>query len=67
MLLFHALMNFTGEFLGLAPEIFPYMLVGSVLAAVAVVAGSRMMRSDPQRHLRPMNGPGAAGSELEHA
>lgn len=67
VLLFHALMNFTGEFLGLAPEIFPYMLVGSVLAAAAVVAGSRVMRSGPLRHRRPMNGQEAVGSEPEHA
>lgn len=44
VLLFHGLMNFTGEFLGLAPEIFPYTLVGNFLAAAAVVAGSRVMR-----------------------
>ena len=38
------MMNFTGEFLGLAPGIFPFMLVGNLLAAVAVVLGLRFMR-----------------------
>lgn len=47
VLLFHAMMNFTGEFLGLAPEIFPFMLIGNLLAAAAVVAGSRFMRRSP--------------------
>jgi uncharacterized protein len=44
VLLFHGMMNFTGEFLGLAPEIFPFMLIGNLLAAATVVAGSRVMR-----------------------
>jgi membrane protease YdiL (CAAX protease family) len=44
VLLFHGMMNFTGEFLRLAPEIFPFMLIGNFLAAAAVVAGSRVMR-----------------------
>ncbi len=43
-ILFHGMMNFTGEFLGLAPEIFPFMLIGNFFAAAAVVAGSRGMR-----------------------
>lgn len=43
-LLFHGMMNFTGEFLGLSPEIFPFMLIGNLLAAAAVVMGSRFMR-----------------------
>ncbi len=46
VLLFHGMMNFTGEFLGIAPEIFPFMLVGNLIAAIAVVAGSRAMRPD---------------------
>jgi membrane protease YdiL (CAAX protease family) len=44
-LLFHGMMNFTGEILGLAPEVFPLMLLGNLLAAAAVAAGSRVMRS----------------------
>lgn len=52
VLLFHGMMNFTGEFLGLAPEIFPYMLVGNFLAAAAVVAGSHAMRP---RRVSPLN------------
>lgn len=51
VLLFHGMMNFTGEFLGLAPEIFPFMLVGNLLAATAVVVGSRAMQ--PARVLAP--------------
>ena len=53
VLLFHGLMNFTGELLGLAPEIFPYMLVGNLLAAAAVVAGSRAMRPEAATRLLP--------------
>lgn len=35
-------MNFTGEFLGLAPEMFPFMLVGNFLVAgVLIVAWYR--------------------------
>lgn len=44
VLLFHGMMNFTGEFLGLAPEIFPFTLIGNILVAAAVVAGSHVMR-----------------------
>jgi hypothetical protein len=47
VLVFHAMMNFTGEFLGLAPEIFPFMLVGNFVAAAAVVDGSRSMWRSP--------------------
>ncbi len=53
-LLFHGMMNFTGEFLGLASDIFPFMLVGNLLAATAVVMGSRVMR--PRRS--PASNPG---------
>lgn len=35
--LFHAMMNLTGEFLGLAPEMFPFMLMGKLLAATVLV------------------------------
>jgi len=42
VLLFHGMMNFTGEFLGLAPEMFPFMLLGSFLAATAVVVYWRL-------------------------
>ncbi|WP_191965842.1 MULTISPECIES: CPBP family intramembrane glutamic endopeptidase [Haloferax] len=45
VLLFHGLMNLTGEFLGLAPEMFPFLLVGTALAAMAVVVSWR--RSQP--------------------
>ncbi|WP_255198470.1 CPBP family intramembrane glutamic endopeptidase [Halorarius litoreus] len=42
VLLFHGTMNLTGEFLGLAPELFPVTLVGTaLLAAVLVVAWRR--------------------------
>jgi len=36
-LLFHGMMNLTGEFLGLAPEMFPFMLAGNFLAATVLV------------------------------
>ncbi len=41
-ILFHGMMNFTGEFLGLAPDVFPLLLVGNlVVASVLVLAWSR--------------------------
>ena len=40
VLLFHGMMNFSGELLGLAPEVFPFMLLGNLIAATAVVIGS---------------------------
>lgn len=46
-LLFHGMMNLTGEFLGLAPEIFPFMLIGNFVAAAVVVTGSRSMQRGP--------------------
>lgn len=50
-LLFHGMMNLTGELLGLAPEIFPLMLVSNLLVATAVVVGSRAMRPRAWRRL----------------
>lgn len=41
VLLFHGMMNFSGEFLGLAPEMFPFMLIGRLLAASVIVLGWR--------------------------
>lgn len=35
--LFHAMMNLTGEFLGLAPEMFPFLLSGHLLIAGVLV------------------------------
>jgi membrane protease YdiL (CAAX protease family) len=43
-LLFHGMMNFTGEFLGLVPEMFPFMLVGNVLAASVLIVAWRRSR-----------------------
>lgn len=37
VVLFHAMMNLTGEFLGLAPEMFPFMLLGNLLVAAMLV------------------------------
>lgn len=37
VVLFHAMMNLTGEFLGLAPEMFPFMLLGNLLVAAVLV------------------------------
>ena len=44
VLLFHGMMNFTGEFLGLAPEMFPFMLVGNFLAGTVLVVAWRRSR-----------------------
>jgi len=41
VLLFHGMMNFTGELLGLASEMFPIMLVGNALVATVVVLSWR--------------------------
>ncbi|MCW5621324.1 MAG: CPBP family intramembrane metalloprotease [Burkholderiales bacterium] len=43
-LLFHGMMNFTGEFLGLAPEMFPFMLAGNALAAAVLILSWRRSR-----------------------
>lgn len=56
-LLFHGMMNFTGELLDLAREIFPFMLIGNLVAAVVVVAGSRSMRRGPMSPSNPGAGP----------
>jgi uncharacterized protein len=37
-LVFHGMMNLTGEFLGISPEMYPFVLWGHALAAAAVVA-----------------------------
>lgn len=56
VLLFHGTMNLTGEFLGLAPELFPVSLVGTALLAAVVVVywrrtGSTGAGREPrQRH-----------------
>jgi len=44
-LIFHGMMNFTGEFLGLAPEMFPFMLVGNMIAAGILIAAWRKSRN----------------------
>ena len=41
VLLFHGMMNFTGEFLGLASEMFPFLLLGNLLAATVLVSSWR--------------------------
>lgn len=41
VLLFHGMMNFTGELLGLAPELFPFLLLGNVLLGVVLVLSWR--------------------------
>ncbi len=43
-LLFHGMMNLTGELLGLAPEVFPFMLIGNFLAVLVFVWSTRPMR-----------------------
>lgn len=40
VLLFHAMMNFTGEWLRISPDMYPFMLTGTLLAAL--FAGWRM-------------------------
>lgn len=37
VILFHGMMNLTGEFLGLASEMFPFLLLGNLLAATFLV------------------------------
>lgn len=44
VLLFHGMMNFTGEVLGLAAELFPLMLAGNAIAASAVIVSWRRAR-----------------------
>lgn len=46
VLVLHGMMNLTGEFLGIAPDMYPFVLTGHVLAAVAAVLAMR--RSDPR-------------------
>lgn len=45
VLVLHGMMNLTGEFLGIAPDMYPFVLTGHVLAAVAAVLDMR--RSTP--------------------
>lgn len=47
VVLFHGMMNLTGELLGLAPEMFPFMLVGNALLGGLLVFAWR--RQDKQR------------------
>jgi uncharacterized protein len=61
-LLFHGMMNLTGELLGISPEMYPFVLVGHALAAGAVVV--RWRRTLPARptgsldqRTRPGSGP----------
>lgn len=51
VLVFHAMMNLSGEFLGITADMYPFMLVGAVAAAVAVLASWRRRAT-----------PGAAGA-----
>ena len=41
VLVFHGMMNLSGEFLGLAPEMFPFLLLGYALAAILLVLSWR--------------------------
>ena len=45
VLLIHSLMNLTGEFLGLADEMFPFQLPALVLVVIALVASGRLSES----------------------
>ncbi len=36
-LVFHAMMNFTGEWLRISPDMYPFMLSGKVLMALVIV------------------------------
>lgn len=44
VLLFHGTMNLTGELLGLAPEMFPFLLAGNALAATVILTAWRWPR-----------------------
>lgn len=48
-LLFHGMMNFSGEFLGLAPEMFPFMLIGRLLVVSVLVLAWRRTGSELAR------------------
>ncbi|WP_372966321.1 CPBP family intramembrane glutamic endopeptidase [Marinobacter sp.] len=37
VLIFHGMMNFTGEWLRISPDMYPFMLIGNLLAAVLLV------------------------------
>ncbi len=37
VLIFHGMMNFTGEWLRISPDMYPFMLTGNLLAAVLLV------------------------------
>jgi membrane protease YdiL (CAAX protease family) len=48
-ILFHGMMNFTGEFLGLAPDVFPLLLVGNLVVASILVLAWSWSRRYPAR------------------
>lgn len=37
VLVFHAMMNFTGEWLRISPDMYPFMLAGNAMAALLIV------------------------------
>jgi membrane protease YdiL (CAAX protease family) len=37
VLIFHGMMNFTGEWLRISPDMYPFMLIGNLLAAVLLI------------------------------
>lgn len=53
VIVMHAMMNFTGEFLGLAPELHPFMLPGMVLGAVVIMHHWRRQAPLPAASGRP--------------
>ena len=46
---FHGMMNFTGEFLGLAPDVFPLLLLGNLVVASILVLAWSWSRRYPAR------------------
>lgn len=47
VLIFHGMMNFTGEWLRISPDMYPFMLTGNLLAAVLLVLWwNKKRRSD---------------------
>lgn len=54
VLLLHGMMNFTGEVLGISADMYPFVLSGYVLVAIAVVVA--LHRQAPERRAQPRIG-----------
>jgi len=52
VLIFHGMMNFTGEWLRISPDMYPFMLSGNVLLALLLIALWQRCRIQVQETLR---------------